>query len=160
MVKKYLSHHGIKGQKWGVRRYQNNDGSLTAQGRRKYNVNDDGTTQMKKSYKNKQRAIGAVKTLVGTSVVLRGGLGISNAKRANLGTRSNRRFLQTGNINRSVTNMLIGSIVVGAGVKNFINSVKDQTFNSTGMGATPEYFEGKPKTRKQVIAQEKRNKGK
>ena len=28
----YLAHHGIKGQKWGVRRYQNADGSLTAEG--------------------------------------------------------------------------------------------------------------------------------
>lgn len=28
-----LCHHGIKGQKWGVRRYQNADGSLTAKGR-------------------------------------------------------------------------------------------------------------------------------
>ena len=27
-----LYHHGIKGQKWGVRRYQNPDGSLTAEG--------------------------------------------------------------------------------------------------------------------------------
>ena len=28
-----LRHHGILGQKWGVRRYQNADGSLTAKGR-------------------------------------------------------------------------------------------------------------------------------
>ena len=31
-----LYHHGVKGQKWGVRRYQNEDGSLTAEGRDKY----------------------------------------------------------------------------------------------------------------------------
>ena len=31
-----LFHHGIKGQKWGVRRYQNEDGSLTPEGRKRY----------------------------------------------------------------------------------------------------------------------------
>ncbi len=30
-----LYHHGIKGQKWGVRRYQNEDGSLTPEGERR-----------------------------------------------------------------------------------------------------------------------------
>ena len=32
----YLSHFGIKGQKWGVRRFQNEDGSLTPAGRERY----------------------------------------------------------------------------------------------------------------------------
>ena len=32
----YISHFGIKGMKWGVRRYQNKDGSLTPAGETRY----------------------------------------------------------------------------------------------------------------------------
>lgn len=35
----YLAHHGILGQKWGIRRYQNKDGSLTPEGRARYGAN-------------------------------------------------------------------------------------------------------------------------
>lgn len=31
-----LYHHGVKGMKWGVRRYQNKDGTLTAVGKKRY----------------------------------------------------------------------------------------------------------------------------
>ena len=33
-----LYHHGIQGQKWGVRRFQNSDGSLTTAGKQRYNT--------------------------------------------------------------------------------------------------------------------------
>lgn len=32
----YLMHYGVKGQKWGVRRYQNEDGTLTEAGKARY----------------------------------------------------------------------------------------------------------------------------
>lgn len=32
----YLAHHGVKGQRWGVRRYTNRDGSLNSTGKRRY----------------------------------------------------------------------------------------------------------------------------
>ena len=35
-----LQHHGIKGQKWGIRRFQNKDGSLTPAGRKRQKQND------------------------------------------------------------------------------------------------------------------------
>lgn len=41
----YLAHHGIKGQRWGVRRFQREDGSLTFAGRKRYN---DDTSDVKK----------------------------------------------------------------------------------------------------------------
>ncbi len=34
-----LTHHGILGMKWGVRRYQNKDGSLTPAGKKRYSDN-------------------------------------------------------------------------------------------------------------------------
>lgn len=37
-----LYHHGIKGQRWGVRRYQYADGSLTPAGRKRYGSNQNG----------------------------------------------------------------------------------------------------------------------
>lgn len=44
-----LQHHGIRGMKWGLRRFQNHDGSLTDAGRKRYGVNSgrDGSSSSK-----------------------------------------------------------------------------------------------------------------
>lgn len=44
----YLAHHGIKGQRWGVRRFQNPDGSLTSAGAKRYAIGSDGKLVNKK----------------------------------------------------------------------------------------------------------------
>lgn len=59
----HLEHHGVIGMKWGQRRYQNKDGSLTSAGRIHY-----GVSERRKSYdaKKKQQAIrsGDMKTVL------------------------------------------------------------------------------------------------
>lgn len=65
MENNYIEHHGTKGQKWGIRRYQHKDGTLTPLGRKRLEklnkersklLNDseqiDKKTPVKKSVKN------------------------------------------------------------------------------------------------------------
>ena len=42
-----LIHYGVKGQKWGVRRYQNKDGSLTSAGKKRYSPHAGRSEQIK-----------------------------------------------------------------------------------------------------------------
>ncbi len=57
-VRNELTHHGILGMKWGIRRYQNEDGSYTSAGKKRYIA--DKTAGIQKdidSFKNVKKGI-------------------------------------------------------------------------------------------------------
>ncbi len=58
-----LSHHGILGQKWGIRRYQNPDGTLTAEGKIHY-YKKETSRNTRKAVTNAARA-GIAASLIG-----------------------------------------------------------------------------------------------
>lgn len=51
----FLQHDGVKGMRWGIRRYQNKDGTLTPAGKKRYNKEMEKLKQEQKVLKNKQR---------------------------------------------------------------------------------------------------------
>lgn len=50
VYKTELYHHGIKGMKWGVRRYQNYDGSLKPAGRKRYSEDGESSSSSKPKF--------------------------------------------------------------------------------------------------------------
>jgi len=74
MNKTYLVHSGIKGQKWGVRRYQNPDGTLTPAGIARYGTYEN---MERTQSRNRKIAVG-----VGVGVAVAGGtyLAVKNRK--------------------------------------------------------------------------------
>lgn len=58
MSNSYLAHYGTKGQKWGNRRYQNKDGSLTPEGKARYSKQSGNRRFNKEHAKEMAKKIG------------------------------------------------------------------------------------------------------
>ena len=67
--KNELYHHGIKGQKWGIRRYQNPDGTLTPAGRARYGLNKiDDKDYSSYSLKKRSKMLGEEAKKIGRRI--------------------------------------------------------------------------------------------
>jgi len=86
-----LYHHGIKGQRWGVRRYQNTDGSLTSRGRQQYGVGNGRKTTTGKSKGVHRRGEGLGTGPVGRSDKYKGRLEGRFTSEYNTFDQSNRK---------------------------------------------------------------------
>lgn len=64
MEENTLYHHGIKGMRWGIRRYQNPDGTLTAKGKKRYSAEMEKLKKEETILKNKQRTQAKVDRLI------------------------------------------------------------------------------------------------
>ena len=62
-------HYGVTGQKWGVRRYQNPDGSLTPEGRQHYGLGGSQVEAMKADISSMYKKNGKAKGMKASSLM-------------------------------------------------------------------------------------------
>lgn len=96
-----IQHHGIKGQRWGIRRYQNVDGSYTKAGLERYNkAKMDYDLASKRYKKTKQEMSGAKKEL-------------KNAYLADEGKKLHEQGKRVKKINKELGNNINVAIMLG-----------------------------------------------
>jgi hypothetical protein len=157
----YLMHHGVKGQKWGERRFQNEDGTLTPEGRARYRqyVKDFGEKTAKrlvkslKSGKNEHQALsreyrrrvgaGFIPLATGIAGGVAGGIASGNLTKHIANSRGN---MQVSGIDRSTGLNILSpkkkydidkSQVIGTVVGSVLGTAGGMTINKMASDYTP-----------------------
>ena len=137
-----LYHHGIKGQKWGVRRFQREDGSLTTEGQKRYDGGQGKTGSKPSAQSNSNN---------------NGGLEYIHERYASSGAPNGHRSFDW----KSLKNGYSGALsdiqkAIGSGNKAISRSTKSSNVSGTWPSADP-YNPGDPynythQTTTQIIA--------
>lgn len=75
----FLCHHGIKGQKWGIRRFQNEDRTLTPAGKERYGRNKTESAESKSDSDTAKKIAKTALAVAGTAAVAYGGYKLANS---------------------------------------------------------------------------------
>lgn len=117
-----LCHYGIKGQKWGIRRFQRKDGSLTAKGKKRYS--DDGGSEPAAKRKG-MSASTKKKLLVGAGIALATAAtiyAIENPKVVKMPLSAAKKFATESKATKAVSNVLKNSRTVDLIKKGAVKS--------------------------------------
>ena len=137
-----LYHHGIKGQKWGVRRFQNKDGSLTPAGKKRY----DETNKPEKTVSDEERKRRIRKNIMigaaaaATALIVIGGMRYSsNMKKMDLA-----KGVQEIGFHKMIAKELSGEdTIIKKGTKfQRISSMKLEDYTNKGRVVYTSYLKG------------------
>ena len=140
-----LYHHGIKGQKWGVRRFQNSDGSLTSAGKARYGENGGGMGNKKPSMLRKIATGDVPVIFLGSKRIEDYGEKLSKKAADNARLRGNKnavsKFKETHNVAQNaniarekyISNASTGKLVAQRLLLGNFGSSSYQTYRGSGV---------------------------
>ena len=131
-----LQHYGIRGMKWGVRRFQQKDGSLTPQGRKRYG-GEDGPERKKPSAAGKA-AVGAA---AAAGIVLTAYLVKRHGakKAAELAAKAEQLQKSASVFSTSVSQLRTPGPSPGGGVQQAVKTVASATKQASAAKPPPAY---------------------